>query len=278
MAAEPQPASEGIQGAPRSHRAVRLAQLPPSTNRHREVRAPEMPRLLHLADVHLGARHHDLGEAAATQRERQFDAFRRAIDLALAEKVDVVLVAGDLFDSNQQPRRSVERAAAEFGRLAAAGIRTVDHPGHPRRLRPVVDLPHQRPGRHGRPQVGQRDDRGPHARAAGCRLLDPRSDRLQSRRSHQADGGQPAGRLRQRARTDAPAGASASSTARSAWPASSRPTTCSSRRTRSPRPGCTTSRSGTGTRSARASLARRPGPMRARRNRSRSTRTAPARS
>jgi exonuclease SbcD len=88
-----------------------------------------MPRLLHLADVHLGARHHDLGEAAATQRERQFDAFRRAIDLALAEKVDVVLVAGDLFDSNQQPRRSVDRAAAEFGRLAAAGIRTVVIPG-----------------------------------------------------------------------------------------------------------------------------------------------------
>ena len=88
-----------------------------------------MPRLLHMADVHLGARHHDLGEAAATQRERQFEAFRRAIDLALAEKVDVVLVAGDLFDSNQQPRRSVERAAAEFGRLAGAGIHAVVIPG-----------------------------------------------------------------------------------------------------------------------------------------------------
>ncbi|MGH2408060.1 MAG: metallophosphoesterase family protein [Candidatus Limnocylindrales bacterium] len=88
-----------------------------------------MPRLLHMADVHLGARHQDLGEAAAQQRERQFAAFRRAIDLALDEKVDVVLVAGDLFDSNQQPKRSVERAAAEFRRLADAGIRTVLIPG-----------------------------------------------------------------------------------------------------------------------------------------------------
>jgi DNA repair exonuclease SbcCD nuclease subunit len=88
-----------------------------------------MPRLLHMADVHLGARHQDLGEVAAQQRERQFAAFRRAIDLALEEHVDAVLVAGDLFDSNQQPRRSVERAAAEFGRLAAAGIRTVLIPG-----------------------------------------------------------------------------------------------------------------------------------------------------
>lgn len=88
-----------------------------------------MPRLLHLADVHLGARHHDLGEAAALQRERQFGAFKRAIDLALEERVDIVLIAGDLFDSNQQPRRSVERAAAELGRLVEAGIRTVVIPG-----------------------------------------------------------------------------------------------------------------------------------------------------
>lgn len=88
-----------------------------------------MPRLLHLADVHLGARHYDLGPAAAEQRERQFAAFRRAIDLALAEKVDLVLVAGDLFDSNQQPFRSVERVAAEFHRLLPAGISTVVIPG-----------------------------------------------------------------------------------------------------------------------------------------------------
>ena len=55
-----------------------------------------MPRLLHMADVHLGARHQDLGEAAVKQRERQFGAFKRAIDLALKERVDVVLVVGDL--------------------------------------------------------------------------------------------------------------------------------------------------------------------------------------
>jgi DNA repair exonuclease SbcCD nuclease subunit len=82
-----------------------------------------------MADVHLGARHHDLGEAAARQRERQFAAFVRAIDLALTEKVDAVLISGDLFDSNSQPRRSVERVAGELKRLAAAGIPTVIIPG-----------------------------------------------------------------------------------------------------------------------------------------------------
>src|SRR6476619_3183356 len=88
-----------------------------------------MLRLLHTADVHLGARHADLGAAAVAQRERQFAAFVRTIDLALAEGVDVVLVAGDLFDSNVQPRRSVERVAAELARLAEARIRSVLVPG-----------------------------------------------------------------------------------------------------------------------------------------------------
>ncbi|HEX7492008.1 MAG TPA: DNA repair exonuclease [Candidatus Limnocylindrales bacterium] len=88
-----------------------------------------MLRLLHTADVHLGARHTDLGERAAVLRERQFAAFRTSVELAIVEKVDIFLIAGDLFDSNTQPRRSVERVAAELGRLARAGIRTVIIPG-----------------------------------------------------------------------------------------------------------------------------------------------------
>lgn len=88
-----------------------------------------MLRLIHTADVHLGARHDDLGEQASAQRERQFAAFKATIDLALAEKVDLFLVAGDLFDSNVQPRRSVERVAAELKRLVDAKIRTVIIPG-----------------------------------------------------------------------------------------------------------------------------------------------------
>ena len=88
-----------------------------------------MLRLLHTADVHLGARHEDLGDRAATQRERQFAAFVATIDLALGEKVDLVLIAGDLFDSNVQPKRSVERAASQLQRLVDARIRLVIAPG-----------------------------------------------------------------------------------------------------------------------------------------------------
>jgi len=94
-----------------------------------EANRTAMLRIIHTADVHLGARHDDLGEQAAAQRERQFAAFKAAIDLALSEKVDLFLIAGDLFDSNVQPRRSVERVAAELKRLAEGRIRTVIIPG-----------------------------------------------------------------------------------------------------------------------------------------------------
>ena len=88
-----------------------------------------MLRVLHTADVHLGARHADLGEQATAQRERQFAAFKASVDLAIEESLDLVLIAGDLFDSNVQPRRSVDRVAAQLKRLADAKIRTVLIPG-----------------------------------------------------------------------------------------------------------------------------------------------------
>jgi DNA repair protein SbcD/Mre11 len=86
-------------------------------------------RIVHTADVHLGARHADLGDKAAAQRERQFAAFRATVDLAIEVEADLFLVAGDLFDSNVQPRRSVERVATELARLAGRRIRSVLLPG-----------------------------------------------------------------------------------------------------------------------------------------------------
>ncbi len=88
-----------------------------------------MPLLLHLADVHLGARHADMGAAAVRQRERQAAAFARAIDEGLTASVDAALICGDLFDSNAQPRRSVEQAVSELKRLTDRGIRVVIIPG-----------------------------------------------------------------------------------------------------------------------------------------------------
>ena len=113
MTPESGASERGVMGAPRSHHVPtpRGSGVADSTlgrpDRDSQGGAPHhrMLRLIHTADVHLGARHADLGEQASAQRERQFAAFKATIDLALAEKVDLFLVAGDLFDSNVQPRR-----------------------------------------------------------------------------------------------------------------------------------------------------------------------------
>ena len=106
-----------------------MLDLPPTVGIASGGTHRSMVRLLHTADVHLGARYRDLGASAADQRERQLKAFKASIDLALAEKVDLFLIAGDLFDSNTQPRRSVEAVAALLRRLADAGIPVALLPG-----------------------------------------------------------------------------------------------------------------------------------------------------
>jgi hypothetical protein len=93
-----------------------------------------MLRLLQTSDLHLGARDAAMGEAAASLRDRRFAAFERSLALAISEKVNVVLIVGDLFDSNAVTRGLVGRLAAGFARLAAAGIRTVILPGDHDRL------------------------------------------------------------------------------------------------------------------------------------------------
>jgi DNA repair exonuclease SbcCD nuclease subunit len=85
-----------------------------------------MFRFLHLADVHLDTRF--LGRSSALRqllRDSQFKAFKRAINLALSEKVDAVLIAGDLFD-NERLSFATERFLLEqIHRLFDAGIPSV---------------------------------------------------------------------------------------------------------------------------------------------------------
>ena len=252
-------------GAPRSHQtrgpsggpigpAAEPRSRRPDRDRPGRPAADRMLRIIHTADVHLGARHDDLGEQAAAQRERQFAAFKATVDLALAEKVDLFLIAGDLFDSNVQPRRSVERVAAELKRLVDGADPDRHHPGHPRRLRPRVDLPRLRPRRPW-PAAPPDDDL--------VTVLDPgppvgpprRARRRRPRPGLRDEAGpaQPApGPRRRGRRRPAPRGRSGWSTARSRSPARPTATRSSSRPRRSPPAASTTSRSATGTRRSRA--------------------------
>jgi Calcineurin-like phosphoesterase len=88
-----------------------------------------MLRLVQTSDIRLGARHLFLGERASDQRERQFEALDRTVELALETPADLFLVAGDLFDSSTLPRAAVERTAGSLRKLVAADIPVVLIPG-----------------------------------------------------------------------------------------------------------------------------------------------------
>ena len=82
------------------------------------VFSPRRPlRLLHTADVHLGSDGYGNAEQQAAHHGRYRHAFRRIVDRALADHVDLVLIAGDLFDHNRVPDETVAFVHAELGRL-----------------------------------------------------------------------------------------------------------------------------------------------------------------
>jgi DNA repair exonuclease SbcCD nuclease subunit len=82
-----------------------------------------MIRILHVADVHLGARFSGLGARAGEQREQLRRTFARCVDVALERRCQAVVVAGDLFDSPYPPRALASFVADQLSRLVQAGLR-----------------------------------------------------------------------------------------------------------------------------------------------------------
>ena len=76
-------------------------------------------RLAHLADPHLGFRqYHRLTARGHNQREADVAlAFTRAIDGVIAEKPNIVVVAGDLFHAVRPTNAAILHAVREFSRL-----------------------------------------------------------------------------------------------------------------------------------------------------------------
>jgi DNA repair exonuclease SbcCD nuclease subunit len=74
-------------------------------------------RVLHTADVHLDSDGHGNAEQQAAHTARGRRVFRRIVDRALSDQVDLLLVAGDLFDHNRVPDETVAFVRAELDRL-----------------------------------------------------------------------------------------------------------------------------------------------------------------
>lgn len=70
-------------------------------------------RLLHTSDVHLGA----YDSTSEERRAGLEDRFRRVIDVALRERVDLLLIAGDFFDHARVRQETLAFAANQIARL-----------------------------------------------------------------------------------------------------------------------------------------------------------------
>ena len=81
-------------------------------------------RIVHLSDTHLGyAAYGRVNDRGLNQREEDvFAAFSRVVDATLEIHPDVVIHAGDLFDSVRPTNRAVSFAVEQILRLAKRGI------------------------------------------------------------------------------------------------------------------------------------------------------------
>jgi len=76
-----------------------------------------MTKIMHTADIHLGVRFKGLGKAGDRVRSALKSAFTAMIDKAIEEKVDAMVIAGDLFDSNSVSNSLKRFALSEIQRL-----------------------------------------------------------------------------------------------------------------------------------------------------------------
>jgi DNA repair exonuclease SbcCD nuclease subunit len=88
-----------------------------------------MLKILHTADIHLGANFSGLGNKGVTQREQLRITFRNVIAIAINERVNIVLIAGDLFDANQQPQKNIDLVIEQFNLLGSNNIPVCLIPG-----------------------------------------------------------------------------------------------------------------------------------------------------
>lgn len=74
-------------------------------------------KLLHTGDLHLGAPFRFLGEKGQKQRQELLATLDRIVELAIEENVDLFLVAGDLFNSNNPSCATIDKVVDTFKKL-----------------------------------------------------------------------------------------------------------------------------------------------------------------
>ncbi|AWM24480.1 metallophosphoesterase family protein [Sinorhizobium fredii] len=139
-------------------------------------------RFVHTADLHLDSPLRSLAlrneELAGIVRGATRNALVRIVDLCIAEGVDALLIAGDLYDGNQTSMNTALFLAGELRRLDEAGIRTFiirgNHDAQSQVTRELTLPPsvHVFPGR-GKPVLAKTLENGRTVHVHGMSFADP---------------------------------------------------------------------------------------------------------
>lgn len=86
-------------------------------------------RFLHTADIHLDSPLRSLAmrnpELAEIVGDASWQAFIAIVDLCLAERVDALVIAGDLYDGDQTSMKTARFLGTQMGRLHEAGVKVL---------------------------------------------------------------------------------------------------------------------------------------------------------
>src|SRR5690554_3289749 len=76
-------------------------------------------RILHCADLHLGSDFTTWPQALAKQRKRELlGTFREIIQLCRSEEIDLLLIAGDLFEGSNVDRQTLQTVKQQLASIS----------------------------------------------------------------------------------------------------------------------------------------------------------------
>jgi len=86
-------------------------------------------KILHTADVHLGRQFPSLRQRGKEYRKQLLQTFEHVLGLAIDKDVSLVLIAGDLFDTNRVYGAVIDKVISGFGKLEERNIPVCILPG-----------------------------------------------------------------------------------------------------------------------------------------------------
>ncbi|MEK7452838.1 MAG: DNA repair exonuclease [Patescibacteria group bacterium] len=88
-----------------------------------------MIKIIHTGDIHLGAKFSSFGKKASQQRQALLNSFKKIVDETILRKANILLIAGDLFDSNFPSYDTVNLIKSELKKLDELNIFVAISPG-----------------------------------------------------------------------------------------------------------------------------------------------------